>query len=98
MTPDKWHCDVCGDKSDFFLSPPQLKQLQDAEIDPTIPRELRRSHLTLLDELGKGNFGVVYKGLLKEEPRRPGYLVAVKTSNDSGKDDLLEEAAIMAQV
>lgn len=79
---------------------PQIKQLKDAGIDPTVPRELSRAHLTLLNELGKGAFGVVSKGLLKET-RNPGYLVAVKTLQStaaSDKEELLEEAAIMAQV
>ena len=69
--------------------------------DPHIPREINRGHLTLLEELGKGAFGVVWKALLKEEARRPGYLVAVKGLHEScsatDKQELLEEAAIMAQ-
>lgn len=86
----------------FCLSPiAQIKQLQGHEIDPTAPRELSREHLTLLDELGKGHFGIVSKGLLKEEKRTPGYLVAVKSLQPragSAAGELLEEAAVMAQV
>jgi hypothetical protein len=32
---------------------------------PKLPRELNRSWLKLLDELGRGAFGLVYKGLLE---------------------------------
>jgi serine/threonine protein kinase len=56
--------------------------------------------LTLLDELGKGHYGVVSKGLLREVMGQPGYLVAVKvlhTSTDDSRTGLLQEAAVMAQ-
>jgi hypothetical protein len=50
---------------------------------PNIPREIVRGTMTLLEELGKGAFGVVWKGLLKEEPKRPGYLVAAKSLHET---------------
>ena len=46
------------------------------------PRELKRSGLKILEELGKGFFGIVFKGMLKEHANVPGYLVAVKSLND----------------
>ena len=73
---------------------------EDAE-GPRIPREINRSALKLLGELGKGAFGIVYKGMLKEHANIPGYLVAVKSLHEKGtladKQELLEEAAVMAQ-
>eukprot|EP00043_Microstomoeca_roanoka_P011985 m.113350 g.113350 ORF g.113350 m.113350 type:complete len:2370 (-) comp15356_c3_seq2:346-7455(-) len=78
-----------------------MEQFKDSEDGPRIPREINRSGLKLLGELGKGAFGIVYKGMLKEHASIPGYLVAVKSlhNNDSLADrqELLEEAAVMAQ-
>lgn len=70
--------------------------------DVCAPRELPRSNLTILEELGKGAFGAVYKGLLEIRPH-PAYLVAVKSLHESLSDggsrrELLEEAAVMAQL
>ena len=52
-----------------------MEQFKDAsagsEGGPCVPRELARGALTLLEELGKGAFGVVWKALLKEEPKKP---------------------------
>ena len=50
---------------------------------PNIPREIARGHITLLEELGKGAFGVVWKGLLKEGRKRPGYLVVTKSLHET---------------
>jgi serine/threonine protein kinase len=54
----------------------------------------------MLEVLGKGAFGEVYKGLLAEIPGTPGYLVAVKSlhpSLNADRTSLLTEAAITAQ-
>jgi hypothetical protein len=79
-----------------------LQALSDinAEDGPRKPREVKRSAVKLLDELGKGNFGVVSKGLLTEIVGTPGYLVAIKIlheSFDADRTGLLQEAAVMAQ-
>lgn len=68
-----------------------------------IPREIKRSHVTMTDEIGAGAFGEVWKGILDESAAGgvPGYAVAIKTSKDSygeGADELLREATVMAQV
>ncbi|EDQ90683.1 uncharacterized protein MONBRDRAFT_15893 [Monosiga brevicollis MX1] len=77
-----------------------IDQLKNSDGDVKVPRELRRQCLTLLEELGRGAFGLVYKGLL-EEPPNPGFLVAVKSLHDAAdekaRQELLEEAAVMAQ-
>jgi hypothetical protein len=59
----------------------------------------------LLEKLGAGQFGEVWKGLLDEGDHRGGYLVAIKTAkpgtseaHQSAADDLMAEAVIMAQV
>ena len=68
---------------------------------PIFPREIARGAVSLLDELGKGAFGLVYKGIMREVASMPGYLVAVKslheTCSATDKQELLEEAAVMAQ-
>lgn len=63
------------------------------------PREIMRANIKILDHLGEGNFGEVYKGLLSEPPITP-YLVAMKSLNINDADakhSLLSEAAVMAQ-
>ena len=74
---------------------------------PIVPRELKRSWLTLGDRLGKGSFGDVWKGTLDDGEYKdvPPYLVAAKTvlegstsSALAAEEDLLKEAALMAQV
>lgn len=37
-----------------------------------MPREINREAVRLLDELGKGAFGLVSKGILQESARVPG--------------------------
>jgi hypothetical protein len=71
--------------------------------DTHIPREVKRSHITLLTKLGNGAFGEVWKSFLDESSSGgvPGYMVAVKTclvSGGEGEEDMVKEAAIMAQV
>ena len=72
---------------------------------PIRPRELKRSWLTLVDRLGKGNFGDVWKCTLDDGEYKdvPPYLVAAKTVLEgsgalAAEEDLLKEAALMAQV
>jgi serine/threonine protein kinase len=70
-----------------------------------IPREIRRRDLELIERIGQGAFGDVWKAILDETHTRgnPSFTVAVKTVSDpkvhiTGSDDLLSEAALMAQV
>ena len=68
----------------------------------SMPRELKRSNIMRLEQLGKGAFGEVWKAML-EEPERgvPAYTVAVKTATESNGEaakDLLNESIVMAQV
>ena len=61
--------------------------------------ELQPESITLLEELGKGEFGMVYKGEWTSSPRGP-VQVAVKSLHSQEKDNkykLLKEAAIMGQ-
>ncbi|EGD79629.1 TK/RTKC protein kinase [Salpingoeca rosetta] len=86
---------------DIFASMEAFSLQQEAQGGPVRPREIRRAQLKLNLELGKGAFGIVYKGLLKDIPGVPAYLVAVKSLHDNAtgadKQELLEEAAVMAQ-
>ena len=78
----------------------QRINLQLDEKGKRIPREIARSHVKLLDSIGKGNFGEVCKGLLSEVSGTPGYLVAVKSlllSADAERGLILQEAALHAQ-
>jgi len=76
-----------------------------------VPRELKRSGLSLIDQLGQGAFGEVWKGLLTDGDNTtsiPEFLVAAKTvkagqgMDTSGaaaaEEELLKEALLMAQV
>jgi hypothetical protein len=67
------------------------------------PREIKREHVKVVGNLGKGNFGTVDKALLDEQRAAgiPAYLVAVKqllSKRSEDRTSLLEEAAVMAQV
>ena len=69
---------------------------------PVLPREIKREHVKIVGNLGKGNFGSVDKGTLDEQRALgiPAYLVAIKQLLSKRNEDrlsLLEEAAIMAQ-
>eukprot|EP00730_Choanoeca_flexa_P004721 TRINITY_DN11783_c0_g1_i1.p1 TRINITY_DN11783_c0_g1~~TRINITY_DN11783_c0_g1_i1.p1 ORF type:complete len:1320 (+),score=353.99 TRINITY_DN11783_c0_g1_i1:92-3961(+) len=90
---------VPQDWNDIFALIDQFKGKDSGEI--VEPRELLRGQVNLLEELGKGAFGVVYKGLMSEGGAIPDYLVAVKSlhpsSSVSDRTELLEEAAVMAQ-
>ncbi|EGD73426.1 TK/RTKC protein kinase [Salpingoeca rosetta] len=78
-----------------------MAHLQASEDGFRYPRELSRPALKLLGDLGKGAFGVVHKGMLKEHANIPGYLVAVKSLHEDAsladRQELLEEAAVTAQ-
>jgi serine/threonine protein kinase len=71
------------------------------------PRELKRSNVVLLEQIGSGAFGIVWKAMLNERSLtgRPEYQVAAKTLSSKGAqsmsaaiDDLTIEAAVMAQL
>jgi serine/threonine protein kinase len=76
-----------------------------AEGVPKTPREIKRDHLTLIETIGKGAFGAVWKCTLDETSAggTPSYLVAAKTVLDIDKkpearDELVSEAIVMAQL
>ena len=84
---------------------------EDQTLEGRVPRELKRGWLSLVDKLGHGAFGDVWKGLLKDgaSPGVPEYMVAVKVvkqATDSldtagfaaAEEELLKEALLMAQV
>jgi serine/threonine protein kinase len=69
------------------------------------PRELKRSSVVLLEQVGSGAFGAVWKAMLDESATtgNPEYQVAAKTVLDAGASaeataDLTTEAAVMAQL
>ena len=95
----------------------QLQRLKDAglidleQVGPALPRELKRAWVSLIEMLGHGNFGEVWKGILLDGANRdvPEYLCAVKTVLEpkggesagqaaAAENDLLNEALLMAQV
>jgi hypothetical protein len=70
---------------------------------PKVPREIKRLHVTMIDVVGSGQFGEVWKAVLDESSTGgvPGYTVAVKTSKEAtgeGADEMTKEALVMAQV
>jgi serine/threonine protein kinase len=72
-------------------------------VDRSVPRELKRSCVTIVKKICEGQFGEVAKGSLDEykDSGIPAYMVAIKTVHDHsgpGADDLLHEATVMAQV
>ena len=96
----------------------QLEAMKErGEVDDTqalkggVPRELKRGWLALIDTLGKGAFGEVWKGLLQDggNPNIPAYMVACKVVKEvsggldsagaaAAEEELLKEALLMAQV
>ena len=64
-----------------------------------LPREIKRSKVSLTEKLGKGAFGEVWKGVLDDQGNE--YLVAVKTllkETDDSMQEMMQEAVIMAQI
>jgi serine/threonine protein kinase len=67
------------------------------------PREMKRNAIKLLNNIGEGAFGTVYKGLVDERSTTgvPEYTVAVKVlkNEPTGSEikEFMREAAIMAQ-
>ena len=73
------------------------------ESEPRIPREIKRSHITMVQQISEGKFGEVWRGVLDESDAGgvPGYTAAVKISKETnGRDaeEMLREARVMAQV
>ena len=84
--------------------PKQVQQVLDRiPGERKIPRSIAEVNLQLIEQLGEGKFGCVYKALLNESSTTgmPAYLVAAKTtkteSSAKEKSDLLMEAVVMAQ-
>ena len=87
-------------RRDARLSPHNFNDELKAICGELAPAELARGSLTLLDEIGSGQFGAVFKATIQHN-NLPEYTVAVKTlKEDSGSQhraDFLREAALMAQ-
>ncbi len=72
----------------------------------SVPREIKRDAIVMLDCIGKGSFSSVYKGLLDERQGSrgavPEFTVALKVLKQSlateELDGFMREAAIMAQL
>ena len=69
------------------------------------PRELKRSGITMIERIGKGNFGEVWKSLFADTANTeiPEFLVAAKqllgvAGDVVAKEELMQEATVMAQV
>jgi serine/threonine protein kinase len=81
-------------------------QIHDGEAHLGVPREIKRSHLHMIEEVGKGQFGSVYKATLDESSTVggvPEYLVAAKTVLDAKESpdatrELRLEAMTMAEL
>ena len=79
-----------------------MENMPTSEDGLAVPREIKRDHVRIVSNLGKGNFGSVDKALLDEQRALgiPAYLVAVKqllSKHNHDRLSLLEEAATMAQ-
>jgi Protein tyrosine and serine/threonine kinase len=64
-----------------------------------IPKEIERDQIILLDVLGKGAFGVVYKGLMRPVDS-PSFLVAIKSFKDPSSEltkETMKEALLLNQ-
>ncbi len=65
------------------------------------PREMLRNSIKLLDKLGNGAFGDVYKAIVDEKKQEIPHLAAIKTCRreaNKNLEDLYMEASIMAQI
>jgi ephrin-B len=90
---------------DKMLANGRLNSL--SAIDRKVPREISRNSVDLVTQIGSGQFGAVWKGLLDESSwtGTPAYSVAVKTVKEvkgsagaaSALDELVQEATVMAQ-
>ena len=88
------------------------RMIESGEITPEsdegkrlIPREISRRNLHMIEKVGQGQFGDVFKAMLDEQHSRgtPEYMVAAKTVKDAanhpeGAQELVGEAAVMMQV
>lgn len=97
---------------DFNEIAARIRENGDNSIDDSkLPREVKRSAVKMIRQIGEGAFGEVWFGYLDEriqannEGRKgsviPAYPVAIKTSKEltgNAADDMLMEATIMAQV
>ena len=73
------------------------------KVDPTIPKEIKRRHMHLVEEIGSGQFGKVWKARLDQAYTGVigGVPVAAKILTDETADacsELFSEAAIAAQL
>eukprot|EP00041_Stephanoeca_diplocostata_P039441 m.1625628 g.1625628 ORF g.1625628 m.1625628 type:complete len:2691 (-) comp25395_c0_seq1:2497-10569(-) len=67
-----------------------------------MPKELKRTNITMLEKLGSGAFGDVNKGLYNPEmPGVPEFAVAIKVLKENPtreeRDELMKEATVSAQ-
>lgn len=89
---------------DFLREAEKMREAGDLGIrTDKLPREVKRSDVTLTEKIGAGAFGEVWKGILDESSRGgvPGYMVAIKTTKDAegeGANEMVREATLMAQV
>ena len=84
-----------------FIAPGLTGSRKKGKERSAVPRTLESRCIRILDILGKGNFGEVYKAILSENTNAPGYLVAVKrilSDVASQRAEILEEAVIMNQL
>ncbi|XP_072512662.1 ephrin type-A receptor 2 [Salminus brasiliensis] len=99
-----------GPEDAYFSSPEQLKPLK-TYVDPhtyedpntavlKFASEIHPSHITKQKVIGAGEFGEVYRGILKA-PGRKEAVVAIKTLKpgytEKQRQDFLSEASIMGQ-